>query len=253
VTPLALALAVLVGVSLGLLGGGGSILTVPILVFVAEMEAKQAIAVSLVVVGVTAGIAAAWHAHAGTVAWRGALAFGPASMVGAAVAGLATGMLPAAWLLLAFNVVMVAAGVAMIRRRAPGAGGTSPGRLVAVGLGVGALTGLVGAGGGFVLVPALVLFGGLPMHRAVGTSLVVITLNCAAGLAGHAAHAEIPSFTTAQFTGAAVAGSLFGSAMAPRVAADRLRRGFGVLILLVAGWMAWQQGTTPVERGQVET
>jgi uncharacterized membrane protein YfcA len=174
---LTVALAVLVGIALGLLGGGGSILTVPLLAYVAGMDAKQAIATSLLVVGVTSAVGAISHARAGRVQWRTGLVFGVAGMVGAFAGGLLSRFIPGSVLLIGFAVMMIATAIAMLRGRkdiaaSDGAHRTPVVKVIAEGLIVGLVTGLVGAGGGFLVVPALALLGGLPMPIAVGTSLV---------------------------------------------------------------------------------
>ena len=158
---LTIVLAVVVGVSLGLLGGGGSILTVPLLAYVAGMDAKQAIATSLLVVGVTSAVGAISHARAGRVQWRTGLVFGAAGMAGAYAGGLLARFIPGTVLLVGFAVMMIATAVAMLRGRKdvssrrghaiPAGASRSCSRVVAVGL----VTGLVGAGGGFLVVPAL--------------------------------------------------------------------------------------------------
>src|SRR5699024_10766365 len=160
-----LILASLVGVSLGLLGGGGSILTVPLLTYVAGMEPREAITASLFVVGVTSLIGTVSHARRGNVRWRTGLVFGGASMVGAFGAGRLGAHLPGTVLMVAFAVMMLASAIAMIRRKAARAhrSDIAVGRAVLDGFVVGAVTGLVGAGGGFLVVPALVLLGGLTM------------------------------------------------------------------------------------------
>lgn len=233
----AVALAVVVGVSLGLLGGGGSILTVPLLAYVAGMDAKQAIATSLVVVGVTSAVSTLSHARAGRVQWRSGLMFGAAGMVGAYLGGLLSYVVDGSVLLLVFTVVMVATGVAMIKGRTACAPTTRTMPVVKVllmGLGVGVVTGAVGAGGGFLVVPALALLGGLPMPVAVGTSLLVITMNSAAGLAGHLSTVPIDWTIAGAVTAAAVLGSLLGTRLTSRADPDAVRRAFGWFVLLMA-------------------
>ena len=178
---LTVALAVVVGVALGLLGGGGSILMVPLLVYVAGLEAKEAIAASLVVVGVTAAVSVAGHARAGRVRWRTGLLLGLAGEVGAVGGGGIGGHLPGQLLLVGFALMMVATAVAMLRGRKPVDPERAPvelpvGRVLVDGVVVGMVTGLVGAGGGFLVVPPLALLGGQPMGVAVGTSQLVIAL-----------------------------------------------------------------------------
>ncbi|MFV8050830.1 sulfite exporter TauE/SafE family protein [Mycobacterium sp. 48b] len=241
---LAVALAVLVGVSLGLLGGGGSILTVPLLAYVAGMEAKQAIATSLLVVGVTSAVSALSHARAGRVQWRSGLMFGAAGMVGAYLGGLLSYVVPGSILLTAFTVVMIATGIAMIkgRKACEQTTRTMPvAKVLLMGLGVGVVTGAVGAGGGFLVVPALALLGGLPMLVAVGTSLLVITMNSAAGLAGHLSTVPIDWTIAGAITAAAVLGSLLGTRLTAHVDPDAVRRAFGWFVLLMASLILGQE------------
>ncbi|WP_298886688.1 sulfite exporter TauE/SafE family protein [uncultured Serinicoccus sp.] len=239
------ALAVLVGLSLGLLGGGGSILTVPLLVYVAGMEAKEAIATSLLVVGVTSAVATAAHARAGRVQWRTGLIFGGFAMVGAYLGGRVAAFLPGTLLLLAFALMMLATAWAMLRRSGPEparAHDTLPWALVVgEGLVVGFVTGIVGAGGGFLVVPALVLLGGLPMPVAVGTSLVVIAMKSGAGLAGYLSSVSIDWATAGVVTVAAVAGALLGGRLVSRVHPDRLRVAFGWFVLVMGVFVLGQE------------
>ena len=194
-TPLGIALSTLIGVSLGFFGGGGSILTVPLMVYVFGLDPKVAIASSLLVVGGASLAAVAQHWRAGNVDVRTALLFGAAGMTGAYAGGRIATYFDGALLILMFAVMMAITAVAMWRgRRAPPENAVlrSPRRLLAQGLAVGLFTGLIGAGGGFLIVPALALWAGLPMPRAVGTSLAIIVMNTTAGYAGYASHVEIP-------------------------------------------------------------
>jgi uncharacterized protein len=235
---LAFALALVVGIALGLLGGGGSILTVPLLVYVLGLEAKSAIATSLLVVGVTASAALVLHARAKRVQWRTGLLFGAAGMVGAYLAGRVAEAIPGVVLLVIFGVMMLVTAIAMLRGRktpvAPKQQARMPVfKVLLEGLAVGGVTGLVGAGGGFLVVPALVLLGGVSMHVAVGTSLVVVALKSFAGLAGYLGHASIDWTLAGVITAAAVVGSLVGAAWASRVPQRALRRGFAIFVLVM--------------------
>ena len=252
---LILGLAVLVGLSLGLLGGGGSILMVPLLTYVAGLQPKEAIAASLFVVGVTSLISTFAHARAGNVRWRTGLVFGAAGMAGAFLGGLAGGHLPGTLLMIAFALMMVTTAAAMLRgrRSAPGHGG-QPGalplrRVVLDGLAVGAVTGLVGAGGGFLVVPALALLGGLAMPAAVGTSLLVITMKSFAGLTGYLTTVSLDWALVAAVTAAAVVGSLIGALLTSRVPEAALRKGFGVFVLLMGGARAHPGAARPLRTG----
>lgn len=242
---LAVALAVLVGVSLGLLGGGGSILTVPLLTYVAGVDAKNAIATSLLVVGVTSAVGAVTHARAGRVRWKLAGIFGIAAMAGAYAGGRLARFVPGNVLLIGFAVIMIAAAVAMLRGRrelADESSGRLPvPKILVQGAAVGLISGLVGAGGGFLLVPALALLGGLPMPVAVGTSLVVISVQSFAGLAGHLATESIDWRLAGMITAAAVAGSIVGGLLISSVDPAGLRKAFGWFVLVMAAVVLAQE------------
>ena len=260
---LVLALSVVIGVSLGMLGGGGSILTVPILVYVAGFPAKEAIAASLFVVGITSIAGVISHARGGRVMWRTGFLFGLAGMLGAFVGGLIGGHAPGDWLLIAFALMMVATSLAMLRGRKEKAGGHGGHgesgelplkRILIDGSVVGLVTGLVGAGGGFLVVPALVLLGGLPMSVAVGTSLLVIAMKSFAGLAGYLTSVQLDWGLVLGVTAAAVVGSVIGGRLAGRVPEAALRKAFGWFVLVMGGFVLVQQGpswTLPVVAGLV--
>ncbi|MBK9037239.1 MAG: sulfite exporter TauE/SafE family protein [Myxococcales bacterium] len=232
-----LALALLIGVTLGLLGGGGSILTLPTLTYVAGVETKAAIAASLFVVAVTSATGVVAHARAGRVRWRTGLVFGAAGMVGAYAGGNIAGHLPARGLMLGFAGLMIVAAFAMLRGRRAAATTVVDlpiGKVLAIGTVVGLVVGTVGAGGGFVVVPALVLLGGLAMESAVGTSLLVIAMQSTAGFLGHLQHVKLDWPLTLAVTAAAIVGSIAGGGLAGKVSPTSLRRGFGVFVLVMA-------------------
>nr|WP_240945456.1 sulfite exporter TauE/SafE family protein [Rhodococcus sp. HNM0569] len=233
----------LVGVSLGLLGGGGSILTIPLLAYVAGMAVDDAIATSLLVVGVTSVVGAVSHARAGRVRWRTGLLFGLAGTIGALAGGLVSRVVPDTVLLLAFAVMMIATAVGMLRGRRTATRRSVPSTatILLLGVAVGLITGLVGAGGGFLVVPALALLGGLPMPVAVGTSLVVIAMNTFAGFAGHLSAVSIDWPLAGAVTAAAVAGALVGGRLTARVDSDALRKGFGWFVLAMASVVLAQE------------
>ncbi|MCD2263626.1 sulfite exporter TauE/SafE family protein [Dietzia aurantiaca] len=233
---LVVALSVLVGLSLGLLGGGGSILLVPLLTYVGGLAPHEAIPTSLVVVGTTSVVSLLGHARKGHVRWRAGLGFGVAAMVGAFGGGLAGGHVPGTVLMVAFAAMMLATAVAMLRGRRDEPGRTdspvrAPWRVPLYGLLVGAATGLVGAGGGFLVVPALALLAGLPMAAAVGTSLLVISMQSFAGLGGYLTSVSLDWPLVAAIAAASVVGSLAGVAMSSRVSERALRRAFGYVVL----------------------
>ena len=240
------ALAVFVGVALGLLGGGGSILTVPLLAYVAGMDAKQAIATSLLVVGVTSAVGAVSHARAGRVQWRTGLIFGAAGMAGAYLGGVLARFIPGTVLLIGFALMMIATAIAMLRGRknvvASDDGQRMPiVKILAEGLVVGLVTGLVGAGGGFLVVPALALLGGLPMPIAVGTSLVVIAMKSFAGLGGYLSSVNIDWTVALMVSAAAVVGALLGARLTAMVNPDALRKSFGWFVLAMSSVILAQE------------
>lgn len=245
-----LLLSVLIGISLGLLGGGGSILTVPILTYVAGLEPQQAISTSLFVVGVTSLFSAGTHARKGRVKWKTGVLFGFAGMAGAFAGGTVGNLIPGTVLMVAFAAMMLATSAAMIRGRR---GRTTTdlaqdipiAKTLAAGVAVGLLTGLVGAGGGFLIVPALALLGGLPMATAVATSLLVIAMNSMAGFAGHLTSLQINWTLTLGVTAAAIIGSLIGARLAGRIPETALRRGFGIFVLFMGLFVLMQELPPP--------
>ncbi|HEX7091549.1 MAG TPA: sulfite exporter TauE/SafE family protein [Longimicrobiales bacterium] len=239
-----------VGLSLGLLGGGGSTLAVPIFVYMLGFGAREAIAMSLAVVGVTSLFGAAGHWRAGNVNLRVALGFGAVAMLGAYLgARLAVFFSPAAQLAL-FAVVMLVAAVFMFWRRspassvegdvAPAAAGMRLGLVALQGIAVGVLTGLVGVGGGFLIVPALVLLGRLPMKQAVGTSLLIIALNSTAGFYGYLGQVDVQWAFVGLFTAVTVTGILVGTSLVRFVSQEALRRAFAVFLVVMAGFILYQ-------------
>jgi uncharacterized membrane protein YfcA len=266
---LAAALALFIGAAVGLLGGGGSILTTPLLVYVVGFDAKQAITASLFVVAVTSLFGLIAHARAGRVRWKTGLIFGAAGMVGAFIGGQVGALLPGALLLAAFSVMMGVTAVAMIRGRKQVKGhGPHKGlplfRIILDGLIVGLVTGLVGAGGGFLVVPALALLGGIPMPNAVATSLLVVAMKSFAGFLGYAltfggdSFVSINSATTTLadgasiwpvtliVTGMAVVGALIGSRIVGKIHPDLLRKAFGWFVLVMAVFILSQQIGAPL-------
>jgi hypothetical protein len=238
-------LSIAVGLIVGLLGGGGSILTVPMLVYVLKVEAEQAVATSLLLVFATSAVGVAAHAGAGSVRWPAGLAFGLSGMAGAAAGGQLARWVPGFWLLLLFALVMLATAAGMLLRREQAAPPVPPplriGRVLPIGVGVGLVSGLVGAGGGFLIVPALTLLAGLTMREAIGTSLLVLALQSGAGFVSHLSHTPIEWRLALLVTSTATAGSLLGARLSRRIHPARLRRGFAVLVLAMGVFMLGKQ------------
>lgn len=244
-TGLGIGLAVLIGVSLGLLGGGGSILTVPVFVYVLGYDPKRAIAMSLAVVGTTSLLGAVTHWRAGHVRLRVAGVFGGIAMVGSYAGARLSALVSGTAQLTGFAIVMLVAAGFMLRsatrpeevRPAPA---VSSALLGVLALAVGLLTGLVGIGGGFLIVPALALGAGLPMRHAIGTSLAVIAFNAFTGFAGYAGQFAIPWGIIGMFSAAAIVGVFIGSAGARFVAPGTLRKGFAVFLVVMGLFMLYE-------------
>lgn len=241
--------ALLIGLSLGLLGSGGSILTVPVLVFLLDQPEKVAIAGSLAIVAGIALLGATPYAVQRRIDWRSVLYFAPPGMVGTYGGAWLAAYVSGALQLTLFALVMLAAAWMMFRPSPVPAGGAEAPRaywkIALDGLAVGVITGLVGVGGGFLIVPALVLLGGLSMHRAVGTSLIIIALKSAAGFIKYlavlaAAGLSLDYQVLALITGVGAAGSFAGNAISGRLPQALLKRGFAVFLVLMAGFILWR-------------
>ncbi len=243
----AVGFGILIGLTLGLLGGGGSILTVPIFVYAFHFGPKEAIAMSLAVVGATSLVGVVGHWRARNVNLRVGVVFGAVAMAGTYAGARLAVLLTGATQLLIFGAVMLTAAAFMFRgRRASDGEPASPppfSRTLALAvpsaLGVGLLTGVVGVGGGFLIVPALVLLG-LPMREAVGTSLAIIAANCVVGFAGYAGRVVMDWPAVALVTAGTVPGITAGVYLHRFVPQQALRRGFAVFLVVVAVWILYQ-------------
>jgi uncharacterized membrane protein YfcA len=241
---LSIVLGGLVGLALGMVGGGGSILTVPALIYGLGIPVEQAVPASLVLVGLIAGVGALTHARDGTVRFDVALRFGLAGVAGAVAGARLSRLVEPRLLLSLFAFLMMAAAISLVRRDSRRTDAAAErarahpvwwGRLVLAGLGVGALTGFFGVGGGFIIVPALALFVGLPTRQAVATSLVVIVINCVSALAGHmTAGGSVPLLSLTLFAAGGFAGSSGGARLAGRWQEKHLARLFAALVAGVA-------------------
>jgi uncharacterized membrane protein YfcA len=234
--------AVAIGVSLGLLGSGGSILTVPVLVYLIGQDEKVAIAGSLFVVGTIALVGSLQFIRAKLVDWHNVLVFGLPGMAGTYIGAALAAYLSGIMQLTLFSGVMLLASWFMLRPIDLGSGGAHEPRatwkIAGDGLGVGVLTGLVGVGGGFLIVPALVLLGGMAMHRAVATSLVIIALKSYSGFYKYtdvleAQNLELDWKTLMIVTGLGIAGSLAGGRLANRLPQNTLKKSFGIFLIVM--------------------
>ncbi|MFD3927313.1 sulfite exporter TauE/SafE family protein [Streptomyces sp. NPDC058614] len=237
---LALVAGAVVGLALGALGGGGSVLAVPALIYLLGFSPAAATTASLIIVTATSGTALYAHAVAGHVRWKAGAAFAAAGIVPAAMAGAAATRLPQSLLTTAFAGVAALAAIKMLGA-APSATArrqVRPVKAAGTGAGLGALTGLLGVGGGFLAVPALVTVLAFEMQAAIGTSLLVITTNSLASLMTRSGGAAgIDWAVMAPFTGAAILGAWDGKRLAAKVSGPRLQRLFGAVLLAVAAFM----------------
>ena len=226
-----------IGLALGMLGGGGSILTVPVLVYVLRMDPHAAVTASLIIVGLNALMGSVMHWRARTVKLKEAFLFGMYGILSSYAGAHVSTLLNSTLLLVLFALLMLA--IAFLMLRPKGGMATSatkvrrPWWLVLLGgLGVGLLTGFLGVGGGFLIVPALVLLLGMDMTTAVGSSLVVIALNSAAGIVGHLnGHVVLPWGEILAFTAMGFVGLLAGSKLAQRLPVARLQQSFSLFVL----------------------
>lgn len=235
-TLIALGLSAVVGLSLGALGGGGAILTLPILVYVGGIDVRTAIAISMVVVGGTSAVAAVAHARRGCFHGKAAALFAATGMVSAYLGSFLTNAVAERTLMLIFAALMLVVGTAMLRERRerPPAAQCRTTPCLAIGTVVGGLTGFLGVGGGFLIVPALILFAGIETRVAIGTSLAIIAFNSLAGLLGQLRHGALDWRLALAFLGFALAGMAGGLQIAQRIPGPVLRRSFAALVIGLA-------------------
>jgi uncharacterized membrane protein YfcA len=239
-------LALAIGFVLGLLGGGGSILAVPTFLYVFHVEPKPAIAMSLVVVGMSALVGFLTHWKQGTVNLRIAVLFGALAMAGSFAGARIARFVPASMQLAMFTAFALTAAVMMLRdslRRSvvtvqPRAGPLRFSPWLGVqAVGVGLLTALIGAGGGFLIVPSLVLMANVPVKEAVGSSLLIIAMNASSGVAGYLGQVEFDWPLVASFTAIAAVGAVTGTRFMRRLPAARIKQGFAIMILVLGTYL----------------
>ncbi|QHY94423.1 Sulfite exporter TauE/SafE [Streptomyces sp. S4.7] len=236
---LALIAGAVIGLALGTLGGGGSVLTVPALIYLLDFTPPAATTASLIIVAATSVTALYAHARDGHVAWKTGSLFAAAGIVPAYLAGAASGHVPEVILTVAFSLIAALAAMRMLRpSTSEPADRTRPGKATGAGAGLGAVTGFLGVGGGFLAVPALVSVLGLTMRRAVGTSLLVITVNSFAALiARTGTGGGLQWEVITPFTGAAILGAWDGKRLATKISGHTLQRAFAGVLLAVAVFM----------------
>lgn len=239
-TAMAFAVAVAIGLTMGLLGGGGSILVVPALTYLMDFETKPAIVTSLAVVGLAAAAGALASFARGTLPVRPAVTIGFTTMAGAYAGARIGAELAERTQLVILATVMIGAAALMVQQSlrdravASPSAATRPVMLAGVGIGLGVITGLVGVGGGFLIVPALVIAGGLPMRSASSASLLAIALGASAGLAGYAGRVPLEWAFVLPFAVVASVATIAGGQIASRVPQRHLQRVFALAIVVIA-------------------
>lgn len=235
----------IVGTTLGLFGGGGSTLAIPLLAYGIGLPAREAVATSLVTVGLAALAGAARHWRRGSLDPGVAVTFGLVGAAGAAVgAQLARALAPTVQMTL-FALVVILAALLMMRpensaRERPPRAPPFP-VLILAALGPGLLTGLVGIGAGFAVVPALVFIAGMPIHRAIGTSLLVITFNAVGGIASYVSYVPMDAAVLVPFAGGAVVTVLLATAWGAHIGEARLRTTFAWMLILIGAFtIVWE-------------
>ncbi len=230
----------LVGVSLGFLGAGGTAIALPVLVYIVGLEAHRAVAFSILLVGGVSAYGAWLHSRKGLVRWRAAAAFAPSGIAGAMLGSQWSYRLSGRVLLLAFSSLLAVIAAKMMFEREADRGALKSPRwhwIAISGFGIGVLTGLLGVGGGFVVVPAMIYFAGLGMKEAVATSLVVIAVNSAAAFAGHAAHKPPEPGLALLLAVAALAGMTGGVKLAHHTHPRKIRHVFAIVLFCLAAFM----------------
>ena len=240
---LALLGAALIGLPLGLTGAGGSIITLPVLVYLAVVPPKEAVGLSLFVVGAAALVGAFQRFRSGDFHLKAAMMFAISGMAGAAGGAQLTPLVSARVLMIIFAVLMLVVAINMLagsKQDHPEGSDCHPWKCLLAGLGVGILTGFIGVGGGFLLMPALVKFARLPLRVATGTSLAVISFNSVAGFVSHFGEAP-PRWSMAfVFATIAAAGVILGASFAKRLPVARLRQAFAFMVIATGTFVLWQ-------------
>ncbi|RUO28826.1 sulfite exporter TauE/SafE family protein [Aliidiomarina sedimenti] len=240
--------ALIIGLSLGLFGSGGSILTVPVLLYLLHQDPQVAIASSLLIVAGISFFGSVQNAFKKLISWRHVGFFGVPGVFGTWLGALAGLMVDPRWQLLVFSLLMIVAAYMMWRARLPELGAPiviRPWKVMAEGLIVGCITGFVGVGGGFLIVPALVLLGGLSMPIGIATSLVIIALKSVVGFTQYYvpmtnAGYQFEMGVIATMIVAGVIGSFGGSWLAIRLPKQKMQRGFAVFLVLMAAVVIYQ-------------
>ncbi|WP_411846368.1 sulfite exporter TauE/SafE family protein [Roseibacillus persicicus] len=234
--------ALIIGLTLGLTGAGGSIITLPVLVYLAKISPLEAVPMSLLIVGAAALTGALQRLSNKEICLPTAGVFAVSGMVGAVGGARLTPLVSPQVLMLIFAALMLLVAIQMFRPKPEASERTEKSwqSKAAAGLGVGVLTGFIGVGGGFLLVPALLKFGGLKMKEAVGSSLAIIFFNCIAGFLSHLGQTSLNWTLSGTYAGLAVIGVLLGTHFSTRLPARVLRQGFATMVVITGGFVLWK-------------
>lgn len=237
--------ALLIGLSLGILGGGGSTLAVPVFIYIAKYDTKTAICMSLLVVGTASLFGSFRYWKNGEINPKIAMIFGPFAMLGAYIGSkyISPYFTDDQQLILFASMMIIASFVMFIDKKQNEEENKNYKKRYDIfapqGLFIGILSGLVGVGGGFLIIPSLIIFGKLHMREAVGTSLIIIAMNATTGVAGYLSDVNIPWVFTFWFTGFAIIGIYAGTSFAKHIPQQKLKKGFAVFILLMGTFVMY--------------
>lgn len=239
--------ATLIGISLGLLGGGGSILTVPVLIYIVKMNPKDSIALSLAIVGVTSLFGLMKHFKEGNINKKVSILFIPFAIAGTFLGTYLAQFIPAQIQLIIFAIIMILAALFMFKGRGNLHSEDHQIKatlLIPIAISLGVMTGVIGVGGGFLIVPTLVLLAGLEMKIAVGTSLLIIAINSISGFVGYLKYIDVPWTFLAQFCAFSTVGIFLGASLIKHIKPDYLRKGFAAFLVVMGIFIIYQNKTT---------
>lgn len=248
--------AVLIGLSLGLLGGGGSILTVPVLIYIVKMSPKDSIALSLAIVGITSLFGLFKHLKDGNINKKVSLLFIPFAIGGTFLGTYLAQFIPAQIQLIIFAIIMILAAIFMFKGREnlkSNSEDIKASLIIPVAIVLGIMTGIIGVGGGFLIVPTLVILAGLEMKKAVGTSLLIIAINSLSGFLGYLNYIEVPWLFLIQFSAFSIVGIFIGAALVKKIKADSLRKGFAVFLIIMGTFILYKNKNQLMQTSEVKT
>lgn len=236
-----------IGISLGLLGGGGSILTVPVLIYIVKMDPKDSIALSLAIVGITSLFGLIKHIKDGNINKKISILFIPFAIAGTFLGTYLAQFISAQIQLIIFAIIMILAAIFMFKGRKDIVNkdsNTKASLIIPIAISLGVMTGIIGVGGGFLIVPTLVLLAGLEMKVAVGTSLLIIAINSISGFIGYLNYIKVPWGFLTQFTSFSILGIFIGAALLKKIKPDNLRKGFALFLVIMGCFILYKNHAT---------